>query len=68
MIRNFRKLGFRNFSSQPLIKEHNYDGESLTQDQILSGDFQNIKVNGQPITDFIDVKNKVCVSKECETS
>ena len=25
MIRNFRKLGFRNFSSQPLIKEHNYD-------------------------------------------
>ena len=25
MIRNFRRLGFRNFSSQPLIKEHNYD-------------------------------------------
>ena len=25
MIRNFRKLGFRKFSSQPLIKEHNYD-------------------------------------------
>ncbi|MAZ55210.1 MAG: succinate dehydrogenase flavoprotein subunit [Flavobacteriales bacterium] len=25
MIRNFKKLGFRKFSSQPLIKEHNYD-------------------------------------------
>ena len=39
-----------------LLKEHNYEGEVLTQEQILSGDFQNIQVNGQPITDFIDIK------------
>lgn len=44
----------KNFND--LLLEHNYEGEPLTQDQILSGDFQNLTIGGQPVTDFIDVK------------
>ena len=32
-----------------------YQGEPLTQEQILSGDFQNILIEGQPVTDFINI-------------
>ena len=43
----------KNFND--LLLEHNYEGEPLTQDQILAGDFQNLTIGGQPATDFIDI-------------
>lgn len=39
-----------------LLKEHEYAGEPLTQEQILAGDFHNLTIGKQPITDFIDIK------------
>tara|TARA_R110000765_G_scaffold97337_1_gene183094 strand:- start:1541 stop:4198 length:2658 start_codon:yes stop_codon:yes gene_type:complete len=39
-----------------LLKEHNYTGEALTADQILSGDYTSLTIGDQPVTDFIDIK------------
>ena len=42
-------------SVNDLLKEDGYEGEPLTKEQILSGDYLTMEINGQLITDYIDV-------------
>ena len=42
-------------SVNDLLKEDGYEGEPLTKEQILSGDYLTMEINGQLLTDYIDV-------------